>query len=202
MSDKRYRSFMLVLYPDDETHQDTLLYIQEFIDNYAFILHDKDFNENGEIKKAHYHVVIKLSNNKTISALAKELKIGENYITPTHKSYVKGLRYLIHADDEDKYQYDFEEVIGPLKKQLKKSLTADKDEADAVIELLELIEKHGELSMQSFVRIIASSGLWSVYRRNSYTFNLLLSEHNYKFQKKRGSLHNIYYRNLYFDKKT
>lgn len=186
---------MLVLYPDDQSHQDALLYIQEFLD-YAYILHDKDFTDTGEIKKSHYHVVIKYSNSKSISAISKELKIGENYITPTKKNYINGLRYLIHADDEDKFQYELDEVIGPLKKQLKKSLDKDKDETDAVLELLELIENEDYLSMQSFVRLIANSGLWSYYRRNAYTFNLLLSEHNHEILKRNGSLHNIYYRNL------
>ncbi len=183
MNEKRYRSFMIVLYPDDETHVNALLYVQEFIDKYAFILHDKDYNEKGEIKKAHYHVILNLSNAKSISALAKELNIGANYITPTKKSYINGLRYLIHADDKDKYQYELDEVQGPLKSRLKKALASDVDESDAVLELMVLIENQDYLSMRTFVRLIAESGLWQYYRRNAYTFNLLLSEHNQEILK-------------------
>ncbi len=197
MKDKRYRSFMTILYPEDETHECALQYIEEFYSEYAYILHDKDIDEKGEIKKPHYHVIIKVKNAMTISALAKELKIGENYITPTKKHIIHGLRYLVHADDEDKYQYSLDEVRGTLKKRLKKSLDADVDETDAVMKLLELINEQGYLRMSVFVKLIAESGLWAYYRRNAYTFNLLLSEHNYEYEeKKKRSLHNIYYRKL------
>lgn len=175
----KYRSFMLILYADDESHMLVLDYIQENIKEYAFILHDRDFNEVGEIKKEHYHVIIKFPSPRSISGLSKELNIKENYIEPTKKSYVYGLRYLIHADDEEKFQYEINDVVGPLKEQLKKSLDSDKTEADYVLEIMSIIDNLDYIYITDFVKIIANSGLWSYYRRNAYTFNQVISEHNY-----------------------
>ena len=45
------------------TKEDILTAIKEgqnYIDKYAFILHDKDKNENGESKASHYHILLHL----------------------------------------------------------------------------------------------------------------------------------------------
>ena len=60
----RSRKFCLLLYPnEDKTHKKALEYIKLNYD-YALIVHDKDTNENNEIKKAHTHVVVSFSNAK------------------------------------------------------------------------------------------------------------------------------------------
>ena len=107
MKSQRFRAFMIILYPDDITHSEILDCVMCNFEEYAYILHDRDFYENGELKKEHYHVLIRVEEACTISSLSKKLGIGENYITPTMKNYVNGLRYLIHKDDKDKYQYDY-----------------------------------------------------------------------------------------------
>ena len=79
MSKRRYNYFVL-LYPDeDEVHQLAFDYIRS---NYqcAYITHDMDTDDNGELKKRHVHVVVHLSNACTLSAFAKRLNIPDNYI--------------------------------------------------------------------------------------------------------------------------
>lgn len=183
---KRYRSFMLVLYPDDETHVDVMNYVEEFILEYAYILHDKDVNEKGEIKKEHYHVVIKFNEGITISSLSKKLNLDENYITPTKGSYVYGLRYLVHADHKDKYQYEVSDVVGPLKSRLIKSLNGDKTESDYIIEIFNLIDNSDYIELSSFLRYLATQGMWTYYRRNAYTINQLISIHNMEYMKRQN----------------
>lgn len=73
----RARNFNLVLYPEDETHTKAIEYIERNYD-YAIILHDRDCNEYGEIKKEHYHIVLRFKNAKWNTALAEELKITVN----------------------------------------------------------------------------------------------------------------------------
>lgn len=181
MKNQRFRAFMIVLYPDDVTHSSVLDCVISTIDDYAYILHDKDFNENGELIKQHYHVLIRLKDACTISALSNRLGVAENYIEPTKNNYINGLRYLIHKDNKEKYQYEIDNVIGTLKETLIKDLDKDKNESDYILELMDLIESLGYITITEFVKIIASSGLWSYYRRNAYTFNLVIIEHNHNW---------------------
>ena len=58
MSDKQGRNFLGVLYPDSESYdcQKVLSRIKDTFVDFAYIVHDMDVNENGEIKKAHIHI--------------------------------------------------------------------------------------------------------------------------------------------------
>lgn len=174
----RARNFNLVLYEEDETHKKALEYIEKNYD-YALILHDKDFDEKGEIKKPHYHVVIRFNNAKWNTALSEELKIQENYIEES-RSLKRSLLYLIHFYDEDKYQYNIDEVKGTLKKKLKEYINNDdKSENEKVLELLNFIDDSlEEISYVSFIRYCASIGYWDVYRRAAGTFEKYINRHN------------------------
>lgn len=75
-------------------------------------LHDKDINElDGEIKKAHWHIIISSVNKKSYK---QALKISEMLNSPAPK-VVKNLQgavqYLWHRNNPEKYQYDKSEVV-------------------------------------------------------------------------------------------
>ena len=79
---------------------------------YWYVYHDKDKNEDGSIKKKHLHLVCYDSSPATIK------KAVENFKDATLPNLVEGcrngramLRYLIHLDDSDKFQYSPTEVI-------------------------------------------------------------------------------------------
>lgn len=79
---------------------------------YWFILHDSDYDENGEKERLHYHIVLSFPRKQDKTALLKRLPfmldcsadmIGLDKIT----SLTSQLRYLIHLDEiEGKYRYD------------------------------------------------------------------------------------------------
>jgi len=81
---------------------------------YAFILHDKDINENGELKKPHFHIVLDYSDGKEkiCSRIEKVLKVNNNSVRVKYiQNPIKMVRYLTHRDSKDKYKYDDSEVI-------------------------------------------------------------------------------------------
>lgn len=103
---KRKRLFTLVLYPDSTSYdfEEVMRYIKSY-KKWAYAIHDQDKKDNSdELKKLHYHVVIKTENNTTISALSKKLGIADNYIKAVRNERSM-IRYLIHLDDLEKYQY-------------------------------------------------------------------------------------------------
>jgi hypothetical protein len=91
---------------------------------YYWILHDKDFygdapedSENphaaGEIKKPHIHLLFKFNNSrdlKTVQNYFKEFEeLKENSFEVIRNDH-GAKRYLTHADNPEKYQYQIHEV--------------------------------------------------------------------------------------------
>lgn len=74
------RYFSFILYEEDKEQMKALEYLKENY-RYACILHNRDIEDNGEIKKAHYHVIIEIGRNpRNRGSIAKETNIKENYI--------------------------------------------------------------------------------------------------------------------------
>lgn len=177
----RSKVFNLVLYEDDETHRLALEKIKKNYD-YAMILHDRDTNEDGELKKPHYHVVIRFQNAKWSSALASELEIKENYFEES-RSFKRSILYLIHFYDEDKFQYSVDDVKGPLKKSLIEFMANDgKSESEKVLEIFSLIDDcSSEIDFSIFCKRVAIMGYWDVIRRSTGIFIRYIDDHNRKF---------------------
>ena len=82
---------------------------------YAFVLHNKDVKESGEIEREHYHVVIVLkcpySKTTIINDIAKCLLINKSCIGSRKiRDFVLMVQYLIHKNDKEKYQYDLLDI--------------------------------------------------------------------------------------------
>lgn len=102
--DKRYRLFFIELYHDTEDYNyKEIKRILKSFKNYAYITHDKE-----ECKK-HDHWVIKLDNAMTGRAFTKKTGIPLKFCQEIINER-SCCRYLIHKDDEDKYQYDINKV--------------------------------------------------------------------------------------------
>lgn len=112
-SEKPLRSekFLGVLYPDS-TSYDCETVMQAIRDNFvkfAFCLHDKDVDpDTGELKKPHIHWVGKRSQT-TIQHVSSLIGLPERDINIC-KKFNKAVRYLIHADDANKFQYPVDDV--------------------------------------------------------------------------------------------
>lgn len=75
-------------------------------------IHDHDINEDGEYKKPHYHILLKYPSKKSIQQVYSLcLKLGSHVSPEAVESFDGYLRYLIHEDDPDKYQYKKEDII-------------------------------------------------------------------------------------------
>lgn len=110
MADKKFRSFAGTLYPDSVSYDcETLLSTirSKFID-WAYILHDKDVNENGELKKPHIHWVGRAT-PRCLSVVSNFLGLPENDIEVV-KNFDNMVMYLIHLNDIDKFQYSPDDV--------------------------------------------------------------------------------------------
>lgn len=108
---KRTRNFATVVYPDSAPTNWQDILAQQFVPAFISPLHDKDLNPTGELKKAHYHVIIMYDSVKTIEQASELFSLIGGVgceIVQSQRGYA---RYLCHLDNPEKYKYKQEDVI-------------------------------------------------------------------------------------------
>lgn len=76
-------------------------------------LHNKDVRdpETGELKKPHYHCIIRFRSKKSFKQVKSEICDKLNGPIPQPVGdFSMMVRYLVHLDDPDKYQYKKEDI--------------------------------------------------------------------------------------------
>lgn len=175
MAVKKFRSFAGTLYPDSESYDcEHLLSIirSKFID-WAYILHDKDTDDNGELKKPHIHWVGRAT-PRTLSVVSNFLGFPENDIEIV-KNFDNMVMYLIHLNDIDKFQYSSDDVetnlpnIGQLLRR--------KSEGQIV---KDLASAKMEKSWYGLVQYAVDTDSYDVLRRNLGVIRLIWEEFNHE----------------------
>ena len=134
------------------------------IRDFSYIIHDKDtYTEDdeeknpehkaGELKPEHIHLLLRFENNQPqkLECIAKWFGIKENFVNKINGRWEDAVLYQIHANAEEKYQYDVEEVISsfdfeeflekenqkepPIKKIVKKILSGEIREYNKTLEI-------------------------------------------------------------------
>ena len=104
--DTRTRNWTIVVYPDSAPENWREILDSLHIPYLVSPQHNQDLNPDGEVKKAHWHVVLVFENKKSyeqIKAIADEL----NAPIPQRVESLRGMvRYLIHLDNPEKHQYN------------------------------------------------------------------------------------------------
>ena len=104
----------------------------------AFILHDKDTDENGELKTAHCHLLICASKGQSkanwIDSICLALSVSRECVSVAPALSVRGcLRYRLHRHNKEKYQYKEEAVQGNMARALSEALV-DKPQSNPAID--------------------------------------------------------------------
>lgn len=111
------------------------------IEDYAYILHDKDVNSDGTLKPAHWHIMLRLKNPTPVENIGKWFNISSNYVGKIHGKFADALAYLTHENVENKYKYLEEEVKSnfDFRKEIEKKVK--KEDCDKrKEEIIELIQ--------------------------------------------------------------
>lgn len=198
MEKYRSRNFILRLYEDDTTHENALKKIMAEYDHIG-ILHNRDVwtkedekkdstRKAGELKKAHYHIILKFRNAKWNTALAEDLGIEIRHMQEV-RNFDNAMMYLLHYNDTDKAQYDITEVFGNLITRLNELLNKkEKSEGEKVVELIQFIRDfEGKLPITVFAKFCAENGYWAEFRRSGAIFCKIIDEHNNYYDEKRTS---------------
>ena len=188
------RNFRIEVYEDWENFNQ----VQEFINKnylqFIGIRHDKDvwtlqqYSEKkeycdergivaGQLKKPHWHYVIKFNNPRYRFTIAKELGINERFVLPCN-NYRKAVEYLIHLNEDDKIEYSVDNCIGSLVLDLKKFIQGRIYEEDKSNEIIDLIIDHKSWLLPDLMKEINKRGLYSTFRQGWSIYKVILEEHN------------------------
>lgn len=112
MSTVKKRNWQFVLYPDSAPEN-----WREKLELYGVPcavspIHDMDVNKDGEVKKAHYHIILTYKHPTTLNNVKAfvEALTTTKYAEPI-QDILGAFEYLWHKNDPEKAQYKQEDVI-------------------------------------------------------------------------------------------
>lgn len=108
---KKTRSWTLIVYPESAPDNWRSIIDEEHIGWVESPLHDKDLNPDGDPKKPHWHVLL-LFDGPTTFSNAKRIADAVNSPIPQAVGSARGMvRYMIHMDNPEKYQYSIDDIV-------------------------------------------------------------------------------------------
>lgn len=177
MNNKRVRNIELILYTREELDRCIDIVEKEYLD-YAYILHDKDRNDDDSLKKIHYHFRVFGVFQKTISAWANFFKVMPNNIQILENKR-RAIRYLIHMDSPKKYQYSQLDVVTNIV-DIDQYFNEDKSSEDTQLQNI-----FGYISaIQTYIYFrevkdyVLQNNYWGAYRRYYSIIKDVILEHN------------------------
>lgn len=183
-STRKHKTHGLELYPDCIDHY---TFIYDLLHNqfpyeygYAMIYHDMDRLETGELKKPHYHVIFATMDGISHVGFIKRIhkiypKIMPNYFY--YETREHGIRYLCHADDPDKYQYNQDTIISrgiDVSRYYERQFVAERE--DKILCILDHINSYPKESREELLRWVVNHNLYDEYRRAYSMINDIIKE--------------------------
>lgn len=108
--DERFRNWCLVVYPESAPQNWRDILDSKNIRWCESPLHDKDLNADNTPKKPHWHVILAFDGKKSYSQI-KEICDELHTVIPQKCMDMKGaVRYMVHLDNPEKYQYSVEDI--------------------------------------------------------------------------------------------
>ena len=178
----RSRKFQVLGYP--ESAPNLVETLKELAWDFVGILHDKDKNKDGTIKKPHWHFYISFVNGCFNTSISKQLDLPLNFVRKMEPSNeIKFLAYLTHYQSKDKYKYPDDELIYSSDKMLELVFnarnqldTAVLSESKKVTYLLKLIDELGINSMTKLIEVACYNELYDIVRRAGGIFSAIIKE--------------------------
>jgi hypothetical protein len=98
------------------------------IEKYAYILHNKDINEDNTKKEAHWHIVIQFKSQVDLLAVSKWFNIPANFIQipKGHNAFIQCCQYLTHETEKEQDAGKFRYSDGEIKSNFDFRFEVDK----------------------------------------------------------------------------
>lgn len=187
----RYQNFTFLVYPDSAV-EDWLEILRNYrVPMYVSPLHDRDVDEHGEVKKAHYHVMVMYDSLKPLDCLDELIETIHGVKPPTQDFVVKSkrayARYLLHYDDPAKYPYYLDSRVTALSgaddydELIKSKSQQEFDELQTMQDMQDYCEKKQIYNFAAFTRLCRVTGndeWFRCLRVNAYYFHAWFKSFN------------------------
>lgn len=192
MVNVKSRYWTILVYPESapEDWEDILAGL-----TYCYKLHDHDVvKSTGELKKAHFHVVLAFDGPTTYNVV-KELTDSLKSPIPKAVRSLRGMiRYLIHADNKNKYQYKREDIVSVgMDQEIEQAFApkkTDEDKKDDRImtgdKLVHIISSQGLINWNqliSFLQLVDDKDLRDFVYNHAYLVQCLLLDNYHKLNR-------------------
>lgn len=161
---KKSKYFCLVLYPDSSTYDvDKLIksLAKEHLTFAVSPIHDRDVNDDGSLKKAHYHLLLAYSSATTLNNIrcwlsACGMPESELHSVRVCASGVGYYRYLTHKDNSEKVQYDDNDirVFNDSDDLFKKFSKTASQKIDDLIRIFQIVDELNTISFHSLIQYL------------------------------------------------
>lgn len=153
--------FCCVLYPESSTYDvDNVIksLAEEHLTFAVSPIHDSDIDDDGSLKKAHYHLLLAYSSATTLNNIRGWLNAcgipeSELHSVRVCASAVGYFRYLTHKDNPDKAQYDDNDIriFNDSDELFKKFSKTASEKIDDLVRIFQTVD---ELNTVSFHKLI------------------------------------------------
>ena len=161
---KKSKYFCAVLYPDSSTY-DADKVIKSLAEEHIMFavspIHDRDVEDNGSIKKSHYHLLIAFSSATTLNNIrgwfnACGMPDSDLHSVRVCASGVGYFRYLTHKDNPEKAQYDVKDirVFNDVDELFKKFSKTASEKVDDLVRIFEIVDDLNTISFHSLVQYL------------------------------------------------
>ena len=151
-----------------------------FLCEYAYILHEKDIEADGSLKKPHYHIYLKFTKRIRYRSIAKKFGIApNNALIQSCRNKILSIRYFVHLDDPEKYQYNTDELItANIDRDSLLTLSYSSDEEKEKNDFYTIIDyiADNDVNYWSLIHFVLANNLIGTYRRCYSMFKDLLNE--------------------------
>ena len=145
-------------------------------------LHDKDINPTGEPKKAHYHVLVEFAGPKRYKNVLEICeKIGATI--PKKVESIRGYyRYLTHADNPDKAQYDEKDIRRYNNFELELTTTETTAIKKKICQIIEGAQIKEYCELLDYFAEIGDNDYWEIASNHTYFFDRYITSRRNKLK--------------------
>ena len=156
--------FCAVLYPDSSTYDADKL-IKALADEHLSFavspIHDRDTEDDGSLKKAHYHLLLAYSSATTLNNIQCWFRVCGMPESDLHSvrvcaSGVGYYRYLTHLDNPEKAQYQASDirVFNDPDEVFKKFSKSVSDKIDDLVRIFQIVDELNTISFHNLVQYL------------------------------------------------
>lgn len=109
--DTRTRAWTFLVYPESAPENWRQILDDMHLEWVESPLHEFDTNPTGEVKKAHWHILLTFEGKKSYDQIVEMIAPLNCTIPQKVHNQRSVVRYMAHLDNPDKYQYSINDIV-------------------------------------------------------------------------------------------